>query len=91
MIFTKLYNADIFNNESLRQNPYYKKSIESKYKIDNIKYTDAMKMYKNINYYPGLFIFLNPQKNFKKKKILMTKYYLIFLINVEKQKKIMNH
>ena len=86
-LFTKLYNADIFNNESLRQNPYYKKSIESKYKIDNIKYTDAMKMYKNINYYSGLFIFFKPPERLQEKEISDDIILINFSNKCEKAKK----
>ena len=73
-LFTKLDKAKIFRNKSLKQMPYYKKSIESKDNIYKIKYTDAMKMYKNINNFLSLFTFLYLQEAFKKKKFLLTLY-----------------
>ena len=59
-LFTLLYNAKYFRNNSLRELPYYNKSIDSKDEINNLKYNEVMKMYKNIMYFQTLFLFFVP-------------------------------
>ena len=77
-LFTKLDKAKIFRNKSLKKMPYYKKSIESKDNIYKIKYTDAMKMYKNINHYLGLFTFFIPSESLQEKEIFAESILICF-------------
>jgi hypothetical protein len=57
VLFTNLYNAKFFRNEDLRETSYYKKSIQSKDNIFNLKFNEVMIMYKNIYLFRIYFCF----------------------------------
>ncbi len=61
ILFTNLYNARYFiNNLNLTKMPYYTKSLESKDNLNNLKYLDSMRMYKNLNECLNLLVFFFP-------------------------------
>ena len=59
ILFTNLYNGQFFFS-NLSEINYYKKSLEAKDNLGNLKYKDAMIMFQNIEKLDNLFIFFIP-------------------------------
>ena len=62
-LFTNLYNDRYFiKNENIAKTEYYKESIESKDKINTLKYKDAINFCKNIISFQALFLYFLPNR-----------------------------
>ena len=77
VLFTNLYNAKFFRNEDLRETSYYKKSIQSKDNIFNLKFNEVMIMYKNIYLFLNLFLFFIPGGIYNEENISLIDSLLI--------------
>jgi len=77
VLFTNLYNAKFFRNEDLRETSYYKKSIQSKDNIFDLKFNEVMIMYNNIYLFLNLFLFFIPGGIYNEENIVTVDTLLI--------------
>ena len=76
-LFTNLFNGDFFDT-NLNESIYYRKSIEAKDNLENLKFKDVMIMYQNILNFTTLFIFFFPGKNNEETNFTISMFLIDF-------------